>query len=132
MAGDLAYEVTVDVEIEGCAQAGLILFYNPSAYAGMGIGDGALWSGTLAALRKTRIQIPEKRMTLRIVFDHNEVDFLAGPDEKSLKKVANSEDLSGYNHATFGGYLAVRPALYAAGDGNAVFRNFRYRTLVTQ
>lgn len=132
MAGDLAYEVTVDVEVEGNAKGGLILFYNPSAYAGMGIGDGALWSGTLASLRKTRIQVPGKRMTLRIVFDHNEVDFLAGPDEKSLKKVANSEDLSGYTHATFGGYLALRPALYTAGDGNAVFRNFRYRKLNDQ
>ena len=126
MAEDLAYSVTVDVEVEGNAQAGLILFYNPSAYAGLGIGNEALWSGTLAALRKSRIQAPGNRMTLRLVFDHNEVDFLAGPDEHSLKKVANSEDLSGYSHATFGGFLALRPALYTAGDGTARFKNFRY------
>jgi hypothetical protein len=32
-AGDLAYEVTVDVEVEGKAQAGLLLCYNPTALA---------------------------------------------------------------------------------------------------
>ena len=129
MAGDLAYEVTVDVEVEGNAQAGLILFYNPSAYAGVGTGQGGLWAGARASLRMTRTPFLGKRTTLRIVFDHNEVDFLAGPDEHTLKKVFDSQDLSGYSHSAFGGFLALRPALYAAGDGNAVFRNFRYRKL---
>jgi beta-xylosidase len=132
MAGDLAYEVTVDVEVEGNAQAGLILFYNPAAYAGVGIGEGALWAGARASLRKTKTPLPGQRLTLRIVFDHNEVDFLAGPDEQSLKKVFDSQDVSGYSHSAFGGFLALRPALYAAGDGNAVFRNFRYRKLNNQ
>jgi xylan 1,4-beta-xylosidase len=129
MAGDLAYEVTVDVEVEGNAQAGLILFYNPAAYAGVGIGEEAVWAGARASLRKTRAPLAGKRMTLRIVVDHNEADFLAGPDEHSMKKVSNSEDVSGYSHASFGGFLALRPALYATGEGNAVFRNFRYRKL---
>jgi beta-xylosidase len=132
IAGDLAYEVTVDVEVEGKAQAGLLLYYNPSTYAGMGIGSGALWQGVRGNLRKTRNETPVNKMTLRIVFDHNEVDFFAGADEKTLGKCANSEDLEGYNHTAFGGYLSLRPALYVCGDGNAVFRNFRYRKLSGQ
>jgi beta-xylosidase len=132
MTGDLAYEVTVDVEVQGKAQAGLLLFYNPSVYTGMGIGEGALWQGSMGKLRKTRIAVPENKMTLRILFDHNEVEFFAGADEKSLEKFANSEDLEGYNHSTFGGYLSLRPSLYSAGDGNAIFRNFRYRKLETK
>ena len=129
MAEDLAYEVTVDVEVTGKAQAGLIFFYNPSAYAGMGVGDGALWQGAMANLRRSQIAAPGNKMTLRILFDHNEVEFFAGPDEKSLKKFANSEDLEGYNHTTFGGYLSLRPAIYTSGEGEAIFRNFRYKKL---
>jgi xylan 1,4-beta-xylosidase len=127
--GDLAYEVTVDVEVEGKAEAGLLLFYNPTTYAGMGIGDGVLHQGAMGNLRKTRIAVPGNKMTLRILFDRNDVEFFAGPDENSLEKFANSEDLEGYNHCTFGGYLSLRPALYAAGDGNAMFKNFRYRKM---
>jgi hypothetical protein len=127
--GDLAYEVTVDVEVEGKAEAGLLLFYNATTYAGMGIGDGALHQGAMGKLRNTRIAVPGNKMTLRILFDRNDVEFFAGPDENSLEKFANSEDLEGYNHCTFGGYLSLRPALYAAGDGNAMFKNFRYRKM---
>lgn len=129
LAGDMAYEVTVDVEIEGSVQAGLLLFYNPSFYAGMGISEGAIWGGARGCLNKLRTPLAGRRMTLRIVCDHNEVDFLAGTDAGSLKKVSNSEDLSGYNHNTLGGFLALRPALYSAGSGKALFRNFRYRPL---
>jgi xylan 1,4-beta-xylosidase len=132
MAGDLAYEVTVDVEVERKAQAGMVLFYNPYAYVSMGIGDGALWAGVRASLRRTNIPVSGNRMTLRIVFDHNEVDFLMGPDEHSLKKVFDSQDVSGYSQSAFGGFLALRPALYSAGEGNAVFRNFRYKKLNNQ
>ncbi len=132
MAGDLAYEVTVDVEVERKAQAGMVLFYNPYAYVSMGIGDGALWAGVRASLRRTNIPVSGNRMTLRIVFDHNEVDFLMGPDEHSLKKVFDSQDVSGYSQSAFGGFLALRPALYSAGEGNAIFRNFRYRKLNNQ
>jgi xylan 1,4-beta-xylosidase len=131
-AGDLAYEVTVDVEVEGKAQAGLLLFYNPTAYAGMGVGDEALWQGAMGKLKKTRIAAPGNKMTLRIIFDHNDVEFLQDQTEKSLEKFANSEDLEGYNHTTFGGYYSLRPALYSSGDGQAIFRNFRYRKLSTK
>jgi beta-xylosidase len=95
----------------------------------MGISEGAIWGGARGCLNKLRTPLAGHRMTLRIVCDHNEVDFLAGMDAGSLKKVSNSEDLSGYNHNTLGGFLALRPALYSAGSGNALFRNFRYRPL---
>jgi hypothetical protein len=98
----------------------------------MGIGSGSLWQGVRGNLRKTRIEAPANKMILRIVFDHNEVDFFAGPDEKTLSKCGNSDDLGGYNHTTFGGFFSLRLALYVSGDGNAVFRNFRYRKLSGQ
>jgi xylan 1,4-beta-xylosidase len=129
MAGHASYRVEVDVELEGEAQAGLILFYNPAFYAGLGISADALWAGERGQLRKTKYPNPDRRMLLRIVCDHNDVDFLAGPDAGSLEKVYQSINVSGYTHHTLGGFLSLRPALYCAGKGRAVFRNFRYTPL---
>jgi hypothetical protein len=84
----------------------------------------------MGKLKKTRIAAPGNKMTLRCFRSQRSI--FAGPDEKSLEKFANSEDLEGYNHTTFGGYYSLRPALYSSGDGQAIFRNFRYRKLSTK
>jgi xylan 1,4-beta-xylosidase len=41
-------------------------------------------------------------------------------------------EVSGYNHNTFGGFLALRIGLYSAGKGQVSFSNFRYEGLVEQ
>jgi hypothetical protein len=38
-------------------------------------------------------------------------------------------EVSGYHHNVRGGFLMLRPGLYAAGNGNARFRRFSYRAL---
>ena len=38
-------------------------------------------------------------------------------------------EVSGYNHNVAGGFLSLRPALYAAGQGEVRFRNFKYEAL---
>jgi beta-xylosidase len=129
IAGDDAYEVEVEVELEGDAQAGLMLFYNPAWYAGVGLTPAGMVAGQRGELAKVKDSTAVRRMVLRIVCDHNNVDFLAGPDRNSLRKVSDSINASGYNHNTLGGFLSLRPALYCAGKGQAVFRKFSYRPL---
>jgi len=38
-------------------------------------------------------------------------------------------EVSGYHHNVRGGFLMLKPGLYAAGKGSARFRNFKYRAL---
>jgi hypothetical protein len=38
-------------------------------------------------------------------------------------------DVSGYHHNTAGGFMSLRPALYASGQGTARFRALRYQAL---
>lgn len=38
-------------------------------------------------------------------------------------------EVSGYHHNVGGGFLSLRPALFAAGSGEVRFRRFRYRAL---
>ncbi len=43
-----------------------------------------------------------------------------------LHKLTPALYVGGYTHQTFGGYLSLRPGLYAIGDGSAVFEKFEY------
>ena len=38
-------------------------------------------------------------------------------------------EVSGYHHNVAYDFLSLRPALYASGDGEVRFRNFKYRAL---
>ena len=129
MAGDDAYEVTVEVEVEEGVQAGLILFYNPQFYAGVGLTKECLWAGEHGQLKKKRPMKSGNRQFLKIVNDHGDVDFLAGPSLDTLTKVNNSINVSGYTNQTLGGFLSLRPALYSTGKGQAIFRHFSYKRL---
>lgn len=51
--------------------------------------------------------------------------FRPAPDEVSRLRVADG----GYHHNVRGGFLMLRPGLYAAGPGEAKFRDFRFTAL---
>jgi len=129
MPGDNAYEVTVELQVQTEALAGLILFYNPRSYVGLGITKDALWAGERGELKRLSSPEASPNIWLRLVNDHGEVDFLAGPRPDALRKVYSSINVRGYSHHTFGGFLSLRPALFCAGRAQAVFRHFRYSPL---
>lgn len=52
--------------------------------------------------------------------------FLLPAPGKPWQKTEGSTEISGMHHNVFGGYLDLRPAIYACGSGNATIRNFRY------
>jgi xylan 1,4-beta-xylosidase len=124
--GGHSYTVEVDVEVsEGC-ESGLLLFYNPSFYAGVlitkngiraKVADGGLWGSTETGCT---------RATLRIVNDRQELDFYYRLPGQEWRKTEASAEISGLNHNVLGGFLDVRPALCAYGNGRATFRTFGY------
>ena len=38
-------------------------------------------------------------------------------------------EVSGWHHNVFGGFLSLKPAIYAAGSGTVTLRDFGYRAL---
>ena len=70
------------------------------------------------------------RAALRIVNDDQVVDFYYRVEDASSsgtwKHVRGSLDVTTYQQNALGGFLDVRPALYACGTGSAVFRNWNY------
>ena len=123
VAGHSRYEVSVDVEIVGDAQAGLVLFFNDNQYVGTATNGKQLFSGDRGVLRPVG-NTDKKIVNLRILNDFNDVElFIDG------KKVHIGIEVSGYCNQTFGTYVALRPAIFCTGEGSAIFRNFRYEPL---
>lgn len=128
--GDHAYEISVAVELEGKAEAGLLLFFNDRLFLGMGI-DGERMT-TYRGGKRAHWPEPAPRsrtMHLRIVNDRNIVTFYYSLDGKAWMRHGVRSEVSGYNANTIDDLLSLRPAIFASGEGQAVFRDFRYRAL---
>jgi xylan 1,4-beta-xylosidase len=128
IAGDQAYQVDVEAEIDDGAKAGLIVFYDDKLYAGMGFDANGFITHRYGTNRPGSAVLP-RRMHLRLVNDRNIVTMYASTDGKTWSRYGPAIEVSGYNHNVADGFLSLRPALYAAGTGEVRFRDFRYRAL---
>jgi beta-xylosidase len=130
VCGDQAYEVEVEVDCDEGATGGLLLFYSEKLFAGLAFsGDGMIEyrKGDITTFPK-----PENvglHFFLRIRNDHNYMTISHSPDGKTWTRHWMNIEVSGYNHNVADGFLSLRPALLAAGQGEVRFRNFKYRAL---
>jgi beta-xylosidase len=124
--GGHSYTVEIDVEVAPGCSTGLLLFYDPGHATGILLdGDGIgvrLANGYVAG----RYHKGATRATLRIVNDDQEVDFYFRLPGQSWQRTRESAEVSGMHHNVLGGFLDLRPAVFAAGSGSASFRNFCY------
>jgi xylan 1,4-beta-xylosidase len=120
-----SYTVEVDVEIAAGCEAGLLLFYDSNHFCGLRVT-----SDPHPKDQSRTTMIWTTRAALRIVNDDQVVDFYYRVEGASSsgewKHVRASLDVTTYQQNAFGGFLDVRPALYASGTGSAVFRNWNY------
>ncbi len=131
LVGDLAYEISVEMEVGPAAQGGLLLFYDRRLYLGMG-HDGKEMATYQCGEKVFYWKEPApatRRLHLKIVNDHHIVTFYYSTDGKSWTRHGLRSETSGYHSNTVGGLLSLRPALFAAGSGEVRFRHFQYRGL---
>lgn len=131
IAPDRHCEVTLEVEIDDGARAGLLLFYRERLYAGVGFDAGGFWLHRYGTDQRRGTLPPgtrrlEMRLTLR---EHILTVHTRAPGAAAWVKYGTQMEVSGYHHNVAGGFLSLRPALYAAGEGAARFRRLRYRAL---
>ena len=69
------------------------------------------------------------KLWLRVRNDRHIVTFHTSRDGRRWQKYPVQMEVSGYHHNVAGRFLALKPALYAAGDGAVTFRRFSYRAL---
>lgn len=128
IATDPAYrvEVTVTRRAPG-VEAGLGLFYLPHAFTALTLTDDGPRLHHHNGIPARPANLPTAGpVTLRLDVDRDVVDRFVIADGQTW--YLGSGHISGLNHHTFGGFLALRPALFTAGPSNATatFTDFRY------
>ena len=120
--------VEVEVAVADAPEAGLLRVCNDAAFCGMAVRSGVLRTYRSATRFGSEAPIAAKRVRLRIVNDADVPSFYYSIDDRTWVLQASTET-AGFNTNVFGGFLSLRPAVFASGKGGARFRNFSYREL---
>ena len=125
--GDREYEAEVTIEPQGNGVGGLLLFYNHKAFVGLGFDGKQIHTFAQSEdLEWMRPPLAQRSVRLKVTNNEDIVTFRYSPDGgKSWKLVDLRMEVSGYNHNTFGGFLALRVGLYSSGEGGVRFSDFR-------
>jgi xylan 1,4-beta-xylosidase len=129
-AGDRAYEFQVSLNDIKSAQGGVLLFYSEKAYFGVGF-DGRVLTTYAFGERHDwlRIDAVAEALHLKITNDHHIVTMHYSTDGDRWTKHPWQHEVSGAHQNILGGFLSLRPAIFACGKGSVRFRDFRYRAL---
>jgi xylan 1,4-beta-xylosidase len=129
-AGDTSYRFECDIEIDAGTTAGLVLFYDDKLYCGLGF-DATRFVTHQYGIERARPANPHgRRMRMRITNRRHIVTIhTSGDDGANWQRFDRGMEVSGYHHNVRGGFLALRPGLYAAGTGEARFRDFRFSAI---
>ena len=129
-AGDRRYEVTVELEVADGAIGGLLLFYNPRFFCGLGTDEKRLhpYKAGAEPFYPPGGASLGRRVYLRVVNDENVASFFQSLDGRTWE-LYRSYEVAGYNHNVADGFLSLRPVIFAAGAGSVSYRALRYRAL---
>ncbi|WP_250628377.1 family 43 glycosylhydrolase [Pinirhizobacter soli] len=131
LPGDRAYMAEVTLDLVGGAEGGLLLFYNPKAFVGIGFSPHTMKTFEYAQEQPwMRAPMATTRVRMRLTNDHHVVTFHYSHDGgKTWVKHDLRMEVSGIHHNVFGGFLSLRIGIYSAGEGSIVARDFSYRAI---
>lgn len=129
IAGDHAYEIEAEIDRDPGTTAGLVFYYDSEFYCGFGFNDA-----NVLRYRKDDGSRREKHdggshLWLRLRNDHQVVTAFYSYDGRTWLKSDWGHEISGYNHNTCYYFQSVLPGIFATGDGEVRFSNFKYTKL---
>lgn len=130
VAGDRAFSVEVDIDVDDACTAGLLMFYSRRLYCGLGFdAQGFVLHRYGLERRSGGLPAGTRSLRLRMAVADHVVTLYHRVDAGPWVKFGVQIEVSGYHHNVAGDFLSLRPAIYAAGAGLARFRDFRYQAL---
>lgn len=128
MPVNISYEAEVEIEFPDTAEAGLLLWNGYSIYSGAAVKKGSAFTYWVAR-QHTRADFNGNHIFLRFRNIENDVALFYSSDgmnwqqfDKSIE-VSSTYDLGRVSRS----FDTLRITLYASGQGDVVFRNFKYR-----
>ena len=129
VAGAHCYEISVKMECDTGAVAGILLYYNDRFYVGTGYGDGHLYHWRRGKRRGGNSIGKRQIVWLKLRRENNIVTGYYSLDGSTWLKEQWGLEISGYNHNTLDDFQSVLPGLFAYGTGEVRFTEFKYREL---
>ncbi|WKL58736.1 family 43 glycosylhydrolase [Asticcacaulis sp. ZE23SCel15] len=129
--GDRGYVAEVTLELDGAAEAGILLFYNHKAFVGVGFDGTQTRTWQYAEDQPwNRQPVTSKTVRVRLTNDENVVTYYHSVDGgKTWVRHPTRMEVAGLNHNVFGGFLGLKLGIYCTGDGAVTLRNFGYRAI---
>ncbi len=123
------YEVQVTLETNGNSEGGLLLFYSPEFFVGLGYDGKYIYQKQFRLGNHKIREICTEKIHLKIRNKGQVATLFYSTDGETWHKNNKSFEISGYNHNVFGGFLNLRPGIYSSGEGSVTFRDFKYNLL---
>ena len=129
IVGDRGYEAELHMELEGDAEAGLLLFYNHKAFVGLGFTPEFVKTYQYAEEHPwARAPSKTRSVRVRVSNDDNVITYRYSLDGGQDWRLHGTRmEVSGLNHNVFGGFLSLRIGIYCAGKGQVKLTRFIYR-----
>jgi len=128
--GDHSFEASVTVKPSGGAIGGLLLFYEPRGFIGIGFNGKEIYTYNFGQEHPwLRPPLVSDIATLKLTEIEQVVTLHYSADGKTWIEHPWRMEVSGYHQNVFGGFISLRPALFSAGAGEAAFSSFTYRGL---
>ncbi len=131
MVGDRSYQVEVTLDLQGKAEGGLLLFYNPKAFVGLGFTADTMKTWQYAEEQTwARKSMANPSVRVRLTNDGNVLTWYYSHDAGATwVRHPTRMEVSGLNHNVFGGFLSLKVGIYSAGDGSVTLRDFTYKAI---
>ncbi len=129
---DKYYETQVEIETSKNNRAGLLLFYNEKAFAGI-VCDENIITIYRTAEKHEDIKNPiGRKMYLKLTNRSNILKIDISSNGEEWYTLIENIDVSMMHHNNYNGFFALRPALVSIGNNHAKFRNFKYKNAIPQ
>jgi beta-xylosidase len=115
------YEISVKIDKDSGAAAGLVLFYNADFYVGTTFDSRARYRWRKGSTKWSAPHTGGNQLWLKLRLENHIVTGYFSYDGKAWKKEPWGMDVSGYHHNTLYDFLSVLPGLVAYGKGQVRF-----------
>lgn len=129
---DHSYTVDVELQIEGKATGGLMLFYDNRIYSGIQTNGKDLSPNLRGWEFGTMKNVVKNHVFLRLKNTNNIVDIYYSTDGTQWEKIENSLDVSAMHHNILSGFMSMQIGLCSIGEGTVTFKNFVYTPITTK
>ncbi|HEY4785357.1 MAG TPA: family 43 glycosylhydrolase, partial [Bacteroidales bacterium] len=108
---DHSYTAEVEMDIEGNAVGGLVMFYNNRTYSGILADNENILTNLRGWQFPSEKNVIIKHVFLRLKNIENTVDMFYSTDGVKWQKIETSVEVSSLNHNVFGDFLSLRIGL---------------------